>query len=1845
MQNIGIKSYSKNFEKDLPIGKAFINLCPAQTNVIIKIPLVEQLGIDFIFNYLAKDQIGTMGKGGHSSLYKNVYNTTITNADFSVDYYSYDVKNNETGLTLSRVSIGNGYGCELKDPQNNVIKYDNVKFRAYPKELVSMNGETRTITTENNKIYVNSNDYSAEITVADSGFFQTIEVKRNYVLIQTIQFEYQNNFLSKIKFISPRGGTRNIPIVRSTVYGNEAIEVRDELTQEGTRFVFENSKIHEIDRYRQGVYTNEFGLSFNEAANIGIISDNSNTVEYHFFEKRTIGNKDYYFSSLYANTDGTVSCEYTNDEFKVAYSHIYDKSLIDGAIIKNASLEIFNTNCTSYSPNVLEQLFVGNTAQSCYGLNVTKNFDIRGNGTDTFVLTCLVKSADTNSCEITGWLNDSSSTIKVANNWKMLCVKLDVKKSFEQLKIALRSTGSIVIGGINVFKNKFAKFYSYDQSGNNLNDDSSSIAYENNMVSSVIDGDGARYYVEYDERKNLTGFRSPNGVTVSLGYNDDNRVVEQSIQSSGHNIHYFQEYDGDRLVFEGGDKPVVRYEYDEYGAIKKVYDGFWKYIETEYDRFGRVISLIGRESSYDEEGYAGVSYGYDEDNGKLKTVTIANGTTYTFTYDNLSRLETVLMKNVCFFRFDYNDLGDISRQYFGATTHYIQFEYNEKRQISRVSYSEAPLSYNYTYDEYDRLVEIKEVRGTTETIVEAYEYDEQGQLVVIRNDVKELSKILDNNNCETRSKNTFNNKTVIQEYDTASRSRGSNPETILGELSKNDYYNVAPLINDYNCVGKANGFACCSRRSNRPLVGVPERDGTIPYISQYNRPCYIVTGSVMQHTCESVAFWFKASSHKTNACLFFAGNDGRSSNKGSLAIYERSGSHFEVVVTDYQGNSRTLITTSSSSHYSLNKWTFISLTYYSRDDGPAYGFEGEVCLRVNNKLYRRTLSGYQEYCDLTISELEMDLGFKMNYFDENNRIQDEFTGSQFALIAIGKRCRLQDSAIYDYYRKTKDYFIDNVLVDNADFYAADCSVTRLLKAPNANYGNFKVFPLDNNVFSLDYDPIDQDSRDMPYRFDVRQGSENDKDITFNYNKLLNRYAFAADGNVLSYKVPLGQSGTIAGSFYVDENNDIQYLFEAKSQNSRFALYRNSDGHLVVRFDNSEHITRFVMQPFRWYNIALSTDVTIQSDSGSTSTTRVFRVTCNNAPNSYDEETCSFLERYTFNEFEVILGRSFDERTVGSTWDPIVTCCALFGQIANFAYCSAYCNVATIRDLFDKLEGFSKIKFYDELGFLRQEEIKNKKNTIYTKKVEQSIPSFVISETFETASKTIRKGYLYDRLGNLTHVTYDLPSYSQKYYQYDSRGFLISEDNNGTVTYYSYDKNGNITSKNDKIFEYDPSCPDRLIRYNGSPITYDSNMPLNVSSYNGWAYEYEGRRLKKATKTTTTGPRFAGITRELTVEFDYDDKGLRTSKIVTIRQGSRTSPMTLFSRDVYNYEYDDTDLVYEKHTGSNSPTREVFYLYDENKTLYGLISNGTKYFYIRDAYQNILGLVNENGEVVAEYDYDAYGNKISETGSVYNPIRYKGYYYDSEVQMFYCKSRYYVPEWCRWLNADSIGFLQEKDINKLNLFAYCCNNPVTAIDPDGHSISFLIGLGIAILIGALVGAAGYTIAETVSYAVTGKWSWSWGQFAGCVLGGALGGALSFICPAAPAALIGGLTGFSSTAFGMLFQNAWEGTNYSTGEILLCSFISGLVSAGTTVLSNAIKLPGISSGRGSYAAISKQITTKFINGTIRRITLNTFSKMLTYQLTANLIGAIVSGLMDAFNINDRIVEYIRKLIQSW
>ncbi|MCQ2287114.1 MAG: RHS repeat-associated core domain-containing protein [Bacteroidales bacterium] len=126
----------------------------------------------------------------------------------------------------------------------------------------------------------------------------------------------------------------------------------------------------------------------------------------------------------------------------------------------------------------------------------------------------------------------------------------------------------------------------------------------------------------------------------------------------------------------------------------------------------------------------------------------------------------------------------------------------------------------------------------------------------------------------------------------------------------------------------------------------------------------------------------------------------------------------------------------------------------------------------------------------------------------------------------------------------------------------------------------------------------------------------------------------------------------------------------------------------------------------------------------------------------------------------------------------------------------------------------------------------------------------------------------------------------------------------------------------------------------------------------------------------------------------------------------------------------------------------------NSTYYsGIFDN---YIYGKNVQGDIIYIFNIEGNKVAEFAYDAWGNPVSTNyynsgsnpGVTYSPFRYRGYWYDEETGLYYLNSRYYNPEWGRFLNAD-IYLNANGDIIGHNLFAYCGNEPTGNVDPLGY----------------------------------------------------------------------------------------------------------------------------------------------------------------------------------------------------
>ena len=112
---------------------------------------------------------------------------------------------------------------------------------------------------------------------------------------------------------------------------------------------------------------------------------------------------------------------------------------------------------------------------------------------------------------------------------------------------------------------------------------------------------------------------------------------------------------------------------------------------------------------------------------------------------------------------------------------------------------------------------------------------------------------------------------------------------------------------------------------------------------------------------------------------------------------------------------------------------------------------------------------------------------------------------------------------------------------------------------------------------------------------------------------------------------------------------------------------------------------------------------------------------------------------------------------------------------------------------------------------------------------------------------------------------------------------------------------------------------------------------------------------------------------------------------------------------------------------------------------------------------MIALADQNGNLIAKYSYDPWGKLLSVTPNGWldeqnayylavaeaNPLRYRGYYYDSETGFYYLQSRYYDPEIGRFINADSYASTDATGLLSTNMFAYCENDPVNRSDPSGE----------------------------------------------------------------------------------------------------------------------------------------------------------------------------------------------------
>ena len=181
---------------------------------------------------------------------------------------------------------------------------------------------------------------------------------------------------------------------------------------------------------------------------------------------------------------------------------------------------------------------------------------------------------------------------------------------------------------------------------------------------------------------------------------------------------------------------------------------------------------------------------------------------------------------------------------------------------------------------------------------------------------------------------------------------------------------------------------------------------------------------------------------------------------------------------------------------------------------------------------------------------------------------------------------------------------------------------------------------------------------------------------------------------------------------------------------------------------------------------------------------------------------------------------------------------------------------------------------------------------------------------------------------------------------------------------------------------------------------------------------------------------------------------------------------------------------ETITTDGTVTAILDFIYDESGRPFALNYSAdggnsfTTYYYVLNLQGDVVKLISYipgfEYEEVASYTYDAWGNIISATGekAELNPLRYRGYYYDTETGFYYLQSRYYDPANHRFINADVYASTDSTDAISCNMFAYCENNPVMNSDPTGE-FGFLVGLLVSAVVSAVVNVATTYVAAKVT----------------------------------------------------------------------------------------------------------------------------------------------------------------------
>lgn len=312
-------------------------------------------------------------------------------------------------------------------------------------------------------------------------------------------------------------------------------------------------------------------------------------------------------------------------------------------------------------------------------------------------------------------------------------------------------------------------------------------------------------------------------------------------------------------------------------------------------------------------------------------------------------------------------------------------------------------------------------------------------------------------------------------------------------------------------------------------------------------------------------------------------------------------------------------------------------------------------------------------------------------------------------------------------------------------------------------------------------------------------------------------------------------------------------------------------------------------------------------------------------------------------------------------------------------------------------------------------------------------------------------YAYDNLSRLQSVLHQLSgsTIDGASYGLDSAGNRTSKTDQrvGVTSNYAYDPIYELTSvtqaaNTTESYTYD-AAGNRLSSLGVSPYSVNPSNELTSTPNTTYTYDNNGNTTSKTDSIGTTNytwdfeNRLVGVTlpgNSGTITFNYDPFGRRVRKSIT-------SGTTQLATTATNYLYDGLNLIEEV-----DPNGIVLTRYEQGQNIdepLAQLRSGVTSYYEMDGLGSVTSLSNSAGTLAQSYAFDSFGRQTASSGSVANPFRYAAREFDSETGLYFMRARYYDPATGRFLSEDPFGSVAD-----LNLYKYVGNNAPNFYDPLG-----------------------------------------------------------------------------------------------------------------------------------------------------------------------------------------------------